>query len=75
LAGLPADCCAIPRLVEITMNWQFYLYLLVAMQLLAGMLYLAGAFSDFASAVVIGLLLFVFFAIAAVVRDFILRRL
>jgi hypothetical protein len=57
------------------MNWQFYLYLLVAMQLLAGMLYLAGAFSDFASAVVIGLLLFVFFAIAAVVRDFILRRL
>ena len=57
------------------MNWQFYLYLLVAMQLLVSALYGAGTFPDFASAVVTGLLLFVFFAIAAVVRDFILRRL
>jgi hypothetical protein len=57
------------------MSWQFYLYLLVAMQLLASVLYGAGTFPDFASAVVTGLLLFVFFAIAALVRDFILRRL
>lgn len=57
------------------MNWPFYLYLFLAMQLLAGVLYGAGTFPDFASAVVTGLLLFVFFAIAAVVRDFILRRL
>jgi hypothetical protein len=57
------------------MSWQFYLYLLVAMQLLASALYGAGTFPDFASAVVTGLLLFVFFTIAALIRDCILRRL
>jgi uncharacterized membrane protein YphA (DoxX/SURF4 family) len=56
------------------MNWQFYLYLVVMMQVLAGVFYLTGVIPDFSSSVLVGLLLFVFYGVGAVVRDVIQRR-
>ena len=51
------------------MNWQFYLYLVVIMQVAAGVFYMTGVIPDFSSSVLVGLLLFVFYAVGTVVRD------
>jgi hypothetical protein len=56
------------------MNWQFYLYLMVMTQVAAGVFYITGTIPDFGSSVLVGLLLFVFYAIGTVVRDVIQKR-